>query len=575
MASPFQVGTTLANNASLGFSPQNRIAILGDGSLLVADNSTATVEDLWQITNPSTATPTITSVTTFTYGGGSTTSLVADLLVIQNGSSAGVDDIWLVLCSDATAGTTIEVVHGTYTQSGGTFAWDTKTSTGVALGAANSQTASIAWNGTNLMVAYRDGASPWVVNLTWTATKNGTGGWQTPFVLNTNANTNSHCNPMLRHDAKLAGGAGGTIALYTRDTGSHSDQWAARVLLDSAASPASANWKAEVLGGPTGQNVGTALQSVCVDPANGNVHLVWNTSVAGSGAIGDQYMPITVNSSGTPSFGTRLAITTTSGNSLAVCVDALSRVYCFFSTAAVGSNSVINYKTSDSPYTSLSAQNTTVFATAANGSNVPHVPSHDQAVSGYVPLLVQNGKTSGWTAQFDNTVNAQQPPVTSFPFSGPRAMDQSRMWGAWTYRRRQSDIVATFAQQAPPTNPDPTGALQDYRNSLRLYRVTRRGRTLEPPWGQASAPAVPIFIDNPRRSRRPVGTPRRAGIRLWQLAVQLGIQFWEYTEQGLSGSPAGHNSPQDARALRWIDRSGNGHDWVIIPGYGGALISRR
>lgn len=566
MASPFQVGTTLANNASLGFSPQNRIAILGDGSVLVADNSSATVVDLWQITSPSSASPTITSINTFTYGGGSTTSLVADLLVIQNGAGAGVDDIWLVLCSDATAGTTIEVVHGTYTQSTTTFAWDTKT-TAATPSSAFSQTASIAWNGTDLMVAFRDGTSPWVVKLTYTSTKNGTAGWQAPFVLNTNANSGSHCNPMLRHDAKLAGGSNGaTICLYTRDSSSsHSDQWAARVLLDSAASAASANWKAEVLGGPTAQNIGTALHGVCVDPANGNVHLAWNSSTAGTGAIGTSYIPVTVNSSGTPSFGTRVLVSSTSGESVGICVDALSRIYVFFSTAAVGSNSVIDYEHSDSPYSTFSALQTTVFATATTGSNTPHVPSHDQAVSGYVPLLVQNGKTSGWTAQFDNTVSAQSPPPAAL--SG-QADGVSEFTGGLTEDIALSgetdslSVLSGDLSTATGTSLSGTASGSATMAGTLSQAVALSGETdgITVPSGQlGEAVALSGTIST------------RSGFASTFFTYPVGLVVSTQTQSGISGGPPGNNTTETD--ITWTDTSGNGTRVGIIPAYGGAELS--
>lgn len=528
MASPFQIDT-LANSNGLAFSPQNRVALLGDGSLLEVDDTSATIVTVNRITNPSTAAPTIASVTTFTYGGGSTTALVADLLVIQNGASAGVDDIWIVLCSDATAGTTIEVVHGTFTQSGATFAWDTKTNAATP-GASFSQTASIVWNGTNLILAYRDGSSPWVVKVTYTATKNGTAGWQTPFVLNTAANSGSHANPILRHDAKMAGGsAGATICLYTNDTSSsHSDQWAARVLLDSAANAGSANWKAEVLGGPTGQNVGTALQSATVDPANGNVHLVWNSSTAGTGAIGTSYIPVTVNSSGVPSFGTRQLVDTVSGASVAVCVDAKGRIYIFYSQAAVASNSTILYKTSDSPYSSLSVANTTVFNTAANGDNAPHVPSHDQAVSGYVPLLVQRGKTT-FTSQFDNTIAAQS------GGSGASSVTATDTLGALTDTAVAGRVLLRALSDSLTTLSESTA------------RVISLPRSL--------ADTLAAFTEN--------------------VQAGLGDFVFSQTQNGISGAPSGHNSPQAETDVQWADASGNGWIFGIIPGYGGGLISAR
>ena len=548
MASPFPVDATLITGG-MDFQPSNRIAILGDASLLTAATTASNVTTLNRITNPSSTTPTVTAVTTFTYGGGTSTALVADLLVNQNGSSAGVDDIWLVLASDASAGSTIEVVHGTFTQSGATFSWDTKTSTGVTLGSANSQVASIAWNGTNLIVAYRDGASPWVVKVTWTATKNGTAGWQASFVLNTAANSGSHANPMLRHDANLAGGsAGATICLYTHDIlSTHSDQFAARVLLDSAASAASTNWKAEVLGGPTVQNIGAALQSACVDPANGSVHLTYNSSTAGTGgAIGTSYIPITVSSLGVPSFGTRQLIDTTSGTSPAICVDALGRVYVFYSSAALNSNSIIDYKTADSPYTTFSGVNTTVFSTAASGDNAPHVPSHDQAVSGYVPLFVQRGKTS-WSSQFDNTISAQT--------SGSTLNVTATCAGVGSTSATLTEAASIASTAAGVGSTTAT--------------VTETGTAL-------NSMAAGVGSTTATLTEAATLTVAAAGVgstsaTITSVTAGIGIVVTTQTQSGITGGPPGNGTTETDAS--WTNASGNGWRVGMIPAYGGALIS--
>ena len=254
MASPFQIAT-LGNVSGLPYSPQDRVGILHDGSLLVAANSGTATVSLYQITNPSATTPTIGSALAQTFTIAGSTAMVADLLCLTSPTST---DIWLVYCSNAGSGTAVNVAHGTY--NGSTFTWDNTGTLAVTPTGANSQTATIAWNGTNLIVAYRDGAgSAWSAQCVWTATKAGNAGWSAAFQISTTGSGNSHCHPILVRSANLAGGLAATLCLYSIDTGSgasHSDKLAARVLLDSAASAANANWGTEVISAVTGQNYG-------------------------------------------------------------------------------------------------------------------------------------------------------------------------------------------------------------------------------------------------------------------------------------------------------------------------------
>lgn len=408
MASPFQIAT-LGNVAGLAYSPQCRVGILCDGSILVADDTSATVVTLHQITSPSGASPTITALSqTFTYGS-ATTALVCDLLVINNGTTTS--DVWLLLCSNAGAGATLVVAHATYTASGASWSWGNTGTTAATATQVNSQTGTLAWNGTDLILVYRDLNVSYKIMATYTATKAGSSGWQTAFQLGTSSGGSSqtHEHPILVHDATLAGGSGATALVYSIDSGSgsnHSDQLSVLILLDSASTAAAANWKAEVKdASTTGQGFGSAFLSACVDPATGTVHVLFSSSAAGTGGvIGVSYKPVTVTSAGVASWGTRVTVdTTTGGGTIGICVDATSVLYAFYATGTVGTSGTISYRTMASGGSSWSSATATVGNTAGDG--FPHVPSRDQAVSGYVPLMYQHG-TSSFTAQYDNTITA-------------------------------------------------------------------------------------------------------------------------------------------------------------------------
>jgi hypothetical protein len=176
--------------------------------------------------------------------------------------------------------------------------------------------------------------------------------------------------------------------------------------LDSAASAALANWKAEVLDASVvGQNTGATLFSACADPATGTVHLVYTSSAAGTGGVvGNSYIPITATSLGVPTFGTRVTVDTTAGTgTVAICVDVNSLLYAFFSTGAVGTAGVVNYRTMASGGSSFGSSTATNANTAGDG--LQHVIGRDYAISGYVPLLFQVG-TATFAAWYDNAIAA-------------------------------------------------------------------------------------------------------------------------------------------------------------------------
>lgn len=528
MASPFLV-TSLGNVNGLPFSTQNRVGYLHDGSVLVAANSGAAVCSLYQITNPGAINPTIGSALSQTFTVASSTILVVDLLCIPG---SGTTDIWVAFASDGGAGQTVNVAHATY--NGSTFNWDNTGTVAVTASATVSAIPSIAWNGTNLIVVYRDQITTWFTQIVWTATKNGSGGWAAAAHLSASS-SGTHAFQLLRHDTQLAGGVGGTVCIYITNAGNGVETFQAQVLLDSAASAAVANWGSAVAGTGT-QSTASALISACVDPANGKIHVIWSSATS---VIGVNYQPVTVTSGGVPTWGTRVTVNTTVGTgTVGIGVDVASRVYAFYATGAIGSAGVVRYRTSDAPYTSFSTANSTVGNTAGDG--FPHIPSHDQAMSTYIPLLFQRG-TATFNAEYDNTIVAQSaigsfsPPLTFVP-----RVNLARYRSMQAYMSPQNKAY-------PMTVSGPNNFTQSFTAALgftgNLVKTTAKN----------------------------LGTAALSFAGNFQIGPGL---FWsQEIQSNISGGPPGNNSTQTT--LTWTDASGNGWAVGMLPAYGGALVSPR
>lgn len=532
MASPFAVHSTSAVTGA-AYSPTNRVAILGDGSVLTSLTTATGVTTLLQITNPSSSAPTVTALTQ-TFAISSSTVMIADICVGIGTASGGGDDVWLFYCSDSGSGSQVLCAHAVY--SGGTFTWDNTSHAIATVTSVNSQLGNMVWTGTYLIAAWRDGAT-WHVEYSYTTDKTGATGWATPAQLSTTTMSGSHAEPILRHDDDVAGGTGATICVYTIDTSSsHSDRFGARVLLDSAASPAAANWHAESVNtAVTGQNTGTATLAATIDPADGAVHLLYASSVAGTGGvIGVSYIKVTVDSTGAVTWGSRVTVDTTTGAStVSICVDVLGTIYAFYSTGSTpGTNGVIQYRTASSPYTSFSAANSTVATTA--GDSYPHVPGHDQAVSGYIPLLYQRGAS---TANFDNTITAGTT-ITPSNGSGGGATGASTATGTGTFT-------------APTTTVNGSGggvvaATAHGTGTLSITSATGSGQ------GQ-------------------VGASTASGTGSFVGPVTVGLSVSTETQSGITGGPPGNNTTQTT--ITSEDASGNGWAVGMIPAYGGMPFS--
>lgn len=543
MASPFQVAT-LGSVVGLPYGPQNRVGVLHDGSLLVAANSSAAVCSLYQIKSPGDANPVIGSALSQTFTIASSTALPVDLLCIPG---TGVTDIWVVYTSNAGSGTAVNVAHATY--DGTTFTWDNTGTLAATPALANSQMATIAWNGKNLIVAFRDGS--WLCQAVWTTTKNGSAGWSAAFTLGTTTSAGSHVHPMLLHDAQLAGGVGGTIVLYEIDTiSTHADKFAARVLLDSAVSAAVANWGTEVISAITGQNYGAATVAACVDPANGQVHLVTASTVVGAGGVvGVQYQKVSVTSGGVPSFATGVTIDTTSGAGTVACgVDVGSRLYVVFTTGLIGSAGVGKLSTSDAPYTTFSTPIATVANTAGDG--LPHLPSkgQGQAFAGYVPMLFQRG-TASFTAQYDNTLVAGVLGSSGGRAAKPWDLVRGKLFG-YVYTQLVQQRNATYRWRWPVMAPPVAGAT-NYSQSVTetvgpaadtVTRTVTYARTISETVGPAAD-----TVTTTRAYWLQNGTQTQTGVTVFSTGVN-------YTETDV-----------------WYENaSGNGTKWGFLPGYGGS-----
>ena len=433
MASPFQIASSsLSVAAAFLYSPTRRLIVLCDGSLLAATQTATGTLTLSICTNPTATTPTWSALSQ-TFSIASSLSIVADLYTDPAQSGGATCDVWLAYASnDGSNGANVLCAHATYTASGNSWSWDVTAATIAATNVAGQGVPSIIWApGLNsgagqLICAFRDGSATnnHSVQICSTSTKNGSAGWSAKAAISSVTTGNSHMICALRrHTSNLGGGgAAGTFLVYILDTGSHSDQLACRVLLDSAASAAVANWGSEATQSGTAQS-GIGLCAT-VDPKNGQINVAW-TSTAGSGFTGVNYAPVTVSGS-TCTWGTHANPVTTSTIAQAgIGTDVNSRVYVFYGTGAIGSAGVVDYVYTDNSGTSWSSVQTTVAATTGDGYS--HLPA-DYSMSAFIPWAFQRG-TSSFSTQYDNTLAAGSPSTPGRPLViSHRSVQRASLW---------------------------------------------------------------------------------------------------------------------------------------------------
>jgi hypothetical protein len=379
---------------SLYPSNSNGAAYLWDGSLVFLAGDGASIS-LYRVASPGAATPSATSIQSFAVPSASGSSIHnGDLYVADNGS--GGSDVWVGYAENGTIGGAY-VRHATF-DSGGIWTWDTATSC-VGNGSGSVNQISVVWTGTYLIVGLRAvvaGADRFAVN--YTTTKNGTSGWlSTLETLSGVQGSNTHYFGQLLHDTTLAK----TVAIYSM----FGDSLQSRVLSDSS-SPAAANWGAE-----TSLGVGTNLSesdfqgpAALLDHTTGKVHVAYYDASGSNKSIG--YVVGTVGAS-TCTWGTPITVGTqrTSNDSPSLAVDGNGRVYIVWASGSTGGTSDIYYATSDSPYTSVSAE-TNVTNASASKNNHPMTPRRARITAGYLPLLYVSGTGSPYNINYSNSISA-------------------------------------------------------------------------------------------------------------------------------------------------------------------------
>lgn len=406
MSGPYQVAA-LNGVGGLVYSMQRREVILHDGSHLTAEQTATGTVTLTRITNPGSSAPTMTALAQ-TFSNASSVTTPTDLFAIPG---SGTTDVWVVLCSNGSGTTAVTVAHATF--DGTTWTWDNTGTQAATLSTTGNGVASIIWTGGtgstgNVIVVYRDTA--YSLQVVYTPIKAGGSGWVAKATLNTTASTGSHLFPLLVHDANLGGaGVGATACIYALTaSGNGTEQLAVRTLLDSATSPAVANWGTETKQAATVLNLGAGNLTACVDSANGKLYVAFATSLVGTGGSGNagvHVIPITIASNGTPTWGTLVFLTgsTSAWTALALGVDGSGKLYLDATTGTVGTSGSIQNSTSTDSGATWSAF-ASVTAAATTGDGYPHFPCGGlgQAFGGFVPRLFQRG-TASFTAQLDNT----------------------------------------------------------------------------------------------------------------------------------------------------------------------------
>jgi hypothetical protein len=174
------IAVSAATSTSVGSSTEARafqhsaadkVAYLHDGSLLVGyyDPTGPGQGIIKHVTNPTSATPTSTQVDTITAGSEVTFYTLP---------STNSTEIWIGIGSELTGGTQQEQVqYGTY--DGSSFTWSAVTTVPGSL-TSGRQDPTITWTGTYLITSWWDdtlGGNTDTVFYNWTATKDGTSGW--------------------------------------------------------------------------------------------------------------------------------------------------------------------------------------------------------------------------------------------------------------------------------------------------------------------------------------------------------------------------------------------------------------
>lgn len=502
-----QIGTATSVNG-LDYSVNHKLETLCDGSLLAAYQSAAGTISLVQIASPG-GTPSTTAVAqTFSISGA--TNLIGSIFVLNNGTTTS--DVWVVWAdNDITA--ELDVAHGTYTASGGTWSWD-NTKTSIALGSiiGGFMIPTIIWTGTYLIVATRASVTNWSVGVTYTTTKNGSSGWATMYEVESEVGS-SHCYPTLLHDPANAC----TLLVYSLG----GDTVYARVVADSS-TPSLANLSAKVaLSGTV--NVGAAGLSAVLDTANSRLHVVYiNTASSTNPQYNSATYTTTSISAGT-SFSAGNGSTTSTGPTIALDVASPPRAYIAWSSAAVGSAADVMYRTLDSPYASGNLGTiTNLTNNTATDNAYPHSLKETSAV-GYVPLVYTHA-VSPWAVEYDNTITAASGGVSvAATVSGVGSISATVSVGNVAVSAILAGAGSLSAQVEEGINPATT-------------------------LGGVGSLTVQMSITLAMRT----------------ISVTTRSQSW-------SGGPAG--SPGTETDVVVTDQNGNGNYWGMIPTYGADLIT--
>jgi len=502
-----QIGTAASVNG-LDYSVNHKLEALCDGSLLALYQTAAGTLSLVRITSPG-GTPGTASVTqTFAISGA--TNVVGSVFVLNNGTTSS--DVW-VAWADNDVTNELDVAHGTYTASGGTWSWD-NTKTSIATGALNSgfMLPVIVWTGTYLIVTTRCSSTNWSLGVTYTTTKNGSTGWATIYEVESEVGS-SHCYPTLLHDPTNAC----TLLVYSLG----GDTIYARVVADTL-TPSLANLSARVaLSGTV--NVGAAGLSAVLDPANSRLHVVYINTASSSNPQYNSATYTTTSISAGTSFSAGTGSTTSTGPTIALDVASPPRAYIFWSSAAVGSAADVMYRTLDSPYASGNLGTATNLTNATATDNAyPHSIKSSLA-AGYVPLIYTHA-VSPWAVEYDNSITAASAGVSvAGTMSGAGSISATVSVGNVAVSATLAGVGSLTAQ--PEANINPATTLGGVGSLTVQMSVTITMRTI---------------------------------------SVSTRSQTW-------SGGPAG--SPGTETDVVVTDQNGNGNYWGMISTYGAALIT--
>lgn len=398
-----QAGTTLATSASakaLQRAAADKVTYLFDGSLL-ATWWTGSAGQVAQIINPLTS-PVVNNLITTVEDG---TSLWVD-------NSSGISsDIWVASSGDDAASSgiaSITVRHGVY--NGSTFTWDTATSVPGPV-SPNTESCTITWNGTYLIVLWWDGISGTDrICISYTNVKAGTSGWVSGGTFSESGTWSTICQVNVRHSVKL----GATVVTYGGNSQMHY-----AVLKDSAASPAVANWGGRVVFDQYTDNyISFGGPQLIIDEVSGAIHCVRATPNSGGPTwTGVAYWLGTYSATGSGSVSWAARVIADSASSatgpadIAVAVDINGKVYVIWTTDT--SNDTMKYATLVSPYTSAVAGG--IIYTPGGNTRWPHVPAISASQSGLsasLPVLYMDISGSPYPVRLDTSVQLALPSVT-------------------------------------------------------------------------------------------------------------------------------------------------------------------